>query len=59
MSLEVAPRCTYLPASPSHFSVIALTIAIRSCLVSFSISLILSTLTTSRLATLVISSAAS
>ncbi len=59
MSLDVAPRCTYFPASPLHFSVMALTMAMRSWRVSFSISLILSTLTMSKLATLVISSAAS
>ena len=59
MSLDVAPRWTYFPASPLHFSVMAFTMAMRSCLVSFSISLILSTLTTSRLATLVISLASS
>src|SRR2546427_8410897 len=36
MSLLVAPRWTYLPASPSHASVRARTTAIRSCRVSSS-----------------------
>src|SRR2546425_10025042 len=36
MSLLVAPRWTYLPASPSHASVRARTTAMRSCLVSSS-----------------------
>src|SRR5712692_9786719 len=38
MSLLVAPRCTYLPASPAHASVRARTTAMRSCRVSRSSS---------------------
>src|SRR3989441_4504369 len=59
MSLLVAPRWTYLPASPEHASVRARTTAIRSCRVSRSSSSTRFTVTSFVVAFFVISDAAS
>ena len=59
MSLLVAPRCTYLPASFPQASVSARTTAMRSCRVSFSSSSTRATLTCFVVAFAVISVAAS
>src|SRR5881396_1326044 len=59
MSLLVAPRWTYLPASPAHASVRARTTAMRSCRVSRSSSSTRFTVTSFVVAFFVISAAAS